>query len=51
MKNTTDFTFKLLNVLSWIIFIGLAIDTGSYITNTIYTLFLIQMLLQNFGEI
>lgn len=39
MKTTTDFTFKLLNVLSWIIFIGLAIDTGGYITNTIYTLF------------
>ncbi|RAR72816.1 DUF2975 domain-containing protein [Flavobacterium aciduliphilum] len=39
MKTTTDFTFKLLNVLSWIIFIGLAIDTGGYITNTIYMLF------------
>jgi hypothetical protein len=39
MKTKVDFTFKLLNVTSWIIFIGLAIETGGYITNSIVTLF------------
>jgi hypothetical protein len=39
MKTKVDFTFKLLNVTSWIIFIGLAIETGGYITNAIVTLF------------
>ncbi len=34
-----DYTFMLLNVVSWIIFIGLCIESGGYITNTIYTLF------------
>jgi len=30
----------LLNVLSWIIFIGLCIESGGYIFNTFYTIFL-----------
>lgn len=39
MKINGDFTFKFLNVLSWILFIGLAIETGGYFTNAIVTLF------------
>lgn len=30
---------KILNIISWIIFIGLSIDAGGYIYNTIYTSF------------
>ncbi|MEY3500052.1 MAG: hypothetical protein RL308_1721 [Bacteroidota bacterium] len=39
MKTNVDFTFKLLNVISWILFVGLAIETGGYITNAVVTLF------------
>ena len=39
MKSKIDYSFQILNVISWIIFIGLAIDTGGYITNVIYSLF------------
>ena len=39
MKINGDFTFKLLNVLSWIIFVGLAIETGGYFTNSFVILF------------
>ena len=39
MKTKTDYTIMLLNVVSWMIFIGLCIDSGGFITNTIYTLF------------
>ena len=40
MKINGDFTFKFLNVLSWILFVGLAIETGGYFTNAIVTLFI-----------
>jgi hypothetical protein len=39
MKSKIDYSFQLLNVISWILFVGLAIDTGGYVTNAIYTLF------------
>lgn len=38
MSKRTDFFFNVLNIVSWIIFIGLAIDTGGYLTNTIWVL-------------
>lgn len=40
MKINGDFVFKLLNVVSWILFVGLAIETGGYFTNAIVTLFI-----------
>jgi hypothetical protein len=39
MKTKIDITFKLLNLASWIIFVGLTIETGGYVTNAIVTLF------------
>lgn len=39
MEKKTDYLFMLLNVVSWIIFIGLGIDAGGFISNTAYTLF------------
>lgn len=48
MKTNGDVTFKLLNVLSWIIFIGLAIETGGYLFNTGFTLFINSACASNF---
>jgi hypothetical protein len=48
MKTKIDYSFQLLNVLSWIIFIGLAIDTGGYISNTIFTLYINAACASNF---
>jgi hypothetical protein len=39
MKTTLPYSFKLLHVVSWILFVGLAIDAGGYLTNMLYTLF------------
>ena len=39
MKTTLPYSFKLLHVVSWILFVGLAIDAGGYVTNMLYTLF------------
>ena len=38
MSKRADLFFKVLNIIAWIIFIGLAIDTGGYLTNTIWVL-------------
>ncbi len=38
MTKTTSFILKGLYIISWIIFIGLCIDAGGFITNTAYTL-------------
>ncbi len=38
MSKKTDYFFKALNVLSWIIFIGVCIEAGAIIVNTIFTL-------------
>jgi hypothetical protein len=35
MSKRTDFAFKSFNVLAWIIFIGLCIETGGLIVNAI----------------
>src|ERR1700753_322983 len=38
MKISTEQTLKVLNVLSWIIFVGVCIEAGGFIFSTIYTL-------------
>lgn len=40
MLKITDFLFKGLNVLAWIIFIGLCIESGGLIVNTYISLFI-----------
>jgi hypothetical protein len=40
MKSNIDFSFKILQIVSWILFIGLAIETGGYFTNAVVTLFI-----------
>jgi len=40
MSIKTDYILKALHVLSWIIFIGLCIEAGGFITNTVATLML-----------
>ncbi|MHA8050328.1 DUF2975 domain-containing protein [Aquirufa sp. ROCK-SH2] len=40
MSKGTDFLFKVLNVLAWIIFIGLCIDTGGLIVNAFVSIFI-----------
>lgn len=40
MSTRTDYFLKALNVLSWIVFIGLSIEAGGFITKTIATLLL-----------
>ena len=39
MSFKPDITFKILYILSWIIFVGLSIDAGGFVSNTIFTLF------------
>jgi hypothetical protein len=39
MEAKLDFSFKILHVVCWIVFIGLAIETGGYVTNAFVTLF------------
>jgi hypothetical protein len=38
IKITTSTMLKILYILSWIIFVGLCIEAGGFLTNTIYTL-------------
>jgi hypothetical protein len=40
MSAKTDFILKVLNVVSWIIFIGVCIEAGGFIFNTFFTLLL-----------
>jgi hypothetical protein len=40
LKISTKKIIKILNVISWIIFIGLCIEAGSFIFNVFFTLFL-----------
>ncbi|MFZ1527978.1 MAG: DUF2975 domain-containing protein [Ferruginibacter sp.] len=40
MSKRTDYFLIALTVIAWIIFIGLCIEAGGYITNTVITLFL-----------
>jgi cytochrome c biogenesis factor len=39
IKITTKQILKVLNIIAWIIFIGLCINAGGYIANTLYSLF------------
>src|SRR5512133_1889820 len=39
MSTKTDYAFIALNVISWIIFIGLCFDAGAIIFNAFFTLF------------
>lgn len=39
MSSKTDFIIKVLHVVSWIIFIGLCIETGALAFNYVYSLF------------
>jgi hypothetical protein len=43
MSKRTDFAFKSFNVLAWIIFIGLCVETGGLIVNVIIALFVNPM--------
>ena len=40
MAKRTDYFLTALTVIAWIIFIGLCIEAGGYLTNTIFTLFI-----------
>lgn len=40
MSRKTNFVFKVLQVVSWIIFVGLCIQAGGFIFNTVFTLLL-----------
>ena len=40
MSRKTNFVFKVLQVVSWIIFLGLCIQAGGFIFNTVFTLLL-----------
>lgn len=50
IKITTNQVLKVLQVLSWIIFIGLCIDAGGIIVNTFITLFINPLGVKNFWE-
>lgn len=39
MKNQSDFIFKGLHIVAWIIFVGLCIEAGALLVNFIYSLF------------
>ena len=40
MSRKTDSIFKVLNVVSWILFVGLCVEAGGFITNAFFTLLL-----------
>lgn len=50
IKITTNQILKVLQILSWIIFIGLCIDAGGIAVNTFITLFINPLGVQNFWE-
>ena len=50
IKITTSQVLKVLQILSWIIFIGLCIEAGGLIVNTIITLFINPHGVNNFWE-
>ena len=39
MSKSNNFVFQALNVVAWIIFIGLCIETGALLVNFVYSLF------------
>ncbi len=50
IKITTNQILKVLQILSWIIFIGLCIEAGGIAVNTIITLFINPLGVENFWE-
>ncbi|REG90608.1 DUF2975 domain-containing protein [Algoriphagus antarcticus] len=50
IKITTNHILKVLEILSWIIFIGLCIEAGGTVANTIITLFINPLGVGNFWE-
>ncbi len=50
IKITTNQILKVLQILSWIIFIGICIDAGSIIVSTVITLFINPNGVENFWE-
>lgn len=48
MSKRTNYLRIALMLVAWIIFVGLSIDAGGYLTNTIYTLFINPELAKNF---
>ena len=50
IKITTNQILKVLQILSWIIFIGLCIEAGGIIVNTFITLFINPLGVENFWE-
>lgn len=50
IKITTNQILKVLCVLSWIIFIGLCVEAGALIVNTVITVFINPSGVQNFWE-
>src|SRR4051812_43170307 len=50
IKITTKHILKVLQILSWIIFIGLCIQAGGIIVNTFITLFINPAGVKNFWE-
>lgn len=50
IKITTNQLLKVLQILSWIIFIGLCIEAGGIVVNTIITLFINPHGVENFWE-
>ena len=39
MKKRSDFVFKALHIIAWVIFVGLCIEAGALIVNFIYSIF------------
>lgn len=50
LKITTNQTLKVLQALSWLIFIGLCIEAGGTLFNTIITLFINPLGVENYWE-
>ena len=50
IKITTNQILKVLQILSWIIFIGLCIEAGGTVVNTVITLFINPLGAENFWE-
>jgi hypothetical protein len=48
MSNWTNFLFKALHIISWLIFIGVSIDAGGVLSNTLYTLLISSNLAAHF---
>lgn len=50
IKITTNQILKVLQIISWIIFIGLCIEAGGIIVSTFLTLFINPLVVENFWE-